>query len=329
MKHPPYHLRTNKAVDRLLLVEVLRALDPHGPAFTYYSLAGPFLEDLRVMDHFFPKMKLVSLESNLQTHKRQMFNQFSSRLTLLRSTLIDFLTHEYDPGERDVFWLDYTDFKYPRFEEFQVVLKAVPAGSVVRITLRAEPEIDFEVLESRLAEGDLTEVRQTMEKSFEEEFAKVMPHPAAGTFASLKDFARMVQLMLRRAASAALDTAGSDRDFFPVQATRYDDNTQMLSVTGVVCRRNEIQATRALLAGVRFADFDWNDPKEISIPALTAKECHKLENSLPVPGDQDPGEVLYSLLDYMIDNSAAATKRQLTNYALYHREYPRFVRVAV
>jgi hypothetical protein len=281
------------------------------------------------MDHFFPKMKLVSLESNLQTHKRQLFNQFSSRLILRRSTLIDFLTHDYEPGERDVFWLDYTDFKYPRFEEFQVVLKAVPAGSVVRVTLRAEPEIDFELLQNRMAEGNLAEVREAMEKSFEEEFAKVLPHPAAGTFANPKEFARMVQLMLRRAASTALDVSGSDRDFLPVQATRYDDNTQMLSVTGVVCRRNEIQATRTFLTGVRFADFDWNHPNEISIPALTSKECHKLEHSLPVPGDQDPGEVLYSILDYMIDNTSSATKRQLANYALYHREYPRFVRVAV
>ena len=51
MRHPPYHLRTNKAVDRLLLVELLRVLEANGGPFSYYSLGGPFLEDLRVMDH--------------------------------------------------------------------------------------------------------------------------------------------------------------------------------------------------------------------------------------------------------------------------------------
>ena len=95
MRHPPYQVRTNKAVDRLLLVEVLRHLQPR--EFTYHSLGGPFLEDLRVMDHYFPDMKIVSLESSEHTFKRQLFNQFSSRVDLRRTTLNDFLIHSYEP----------------------------------------------------------------------------------------------------------------------------------------------------------------------------------------------------------------------------------------
>src|SRR5690606_21298891 len=124
MRHPPYHLRTNKAVDRLLLVDILRHANKSRKRygkFTYHSLAGPFLEDLRVIDHFFPEMNLISLEGNGQTFKRQEFHQFSSRVTLKLRTLADFLIHDYQPGIIDVFWLDYTDLKPSHFEEFQTV----------------------------------------------------------------------------------------------------------------------------------------------------------------------------------------------------------------
>lgn len=329
MRHPPYHLRPNKAVDRLTLVDVLRLLGPNYEQFTYYSLAGPFLEDLRVMDYFFPSMGLVSLESNEQTFQRQNFHLFNSRIKLLQTPLGNFLSDDYEPGVKDVFWLDYTDLKYARFEEFQVVLKKVPAGSVVRITLRAEPELDLASLRGRLPDEAINQVRSELEKTFEDEFYKVLPHPSSGAFATSKDFARMVQLMIRRAASTALDTNGSRRDFLPIQATRYKDQTQMLSLTGIVCQRDEITRTREQLKSVRFTCFDWEEPTEINIPALSVKERLLLERLLPISSDKDAGDILLRELKYKIENGEKASKQQLSCYADFHREYPNFVRVSL
>jgi hypothetical protein len=326
MRHPPYHLRTNKAVDRLLLIELLRAMRPNPGAFNYYSLGGPFLEDLRVMDHYFPSALLCSVEKNLQTFNRQEFNRFNSKLRIERQSLGEFLNHTYVQGDRDVFWLDYTDCKYTRFEEFEVVLKKVPPGSVVRLTLRAEPDLDLTALQERLAEDVIARIRSDMERVFQEEFAKVLPHPPAGAFASPVDYARMVQLMIRRAASTALDTPGSEVDFLHVHSMRYDDQTQMLSTTGVVCEKARLAATRTMLESVRFADFDWNEPHQINIPALSVKERHRLERLLPISDAADAGEALFNELGYHIGDGAAATKRQLKQYADYHREYPQFVR---
>jgi len=242
---------------------------------------------------------------------------------------MDFLTHDYEAGVRDVFWLDYTDLRYSRFEEFQVVLKAVPSGSVVRLTVRAEPELDLDSLQGWVADDTAARLREDMEKSFEEQFAKVLPHPAAGAFASPAAYARMVQLMTRRAASVALDFAGSNRDFMHVHSARYDDNTQMLSTTGIVYDRTKTVATKRMLHPVRFADVDWPEPHHINIPALSPKERHRLEHLLPVANGVNAGDALYAELGYHIDNGEAATKRQLTQYADYHREYPQFVRAAV
>lgn len=332
MRHPPYHLRTNKSVDRLLLVDVLRACEEKDENLVYYSLAGPFLEDLRVMDHFFPRMRLVSLESNEQTFKRQKFNQFSSRLELKNETLEHFLTHDYTPGVRDVFWLDYTDLKYSRFEEFQRVLKQVRPGSIVRITLRAEPEIDLGALKERVSDEELARIRAELEKKFKDEFDRVLPHPyEPEAFVSPKVFAQMVQLMVRRAASTAVDKAGSSVNYFPIQSTYYDDHTQMISITGMVCLRSKMKSTirRMKTRLDRFANFDWHEPERLDIPALSLKERLQLERYLPIPSGQDAGEVLFDALQYMIDNGEAKSKRQLSHYADCHREYPNFVRISI
>ena len=329
MKHPPYHLRTNKAVDRLLLANILLELGGKCKNYRYYSLAGPFLEDLRVMDHFLPDMKLVSLETDSQTYKRQDFHKFNSVIVLLKKDLRGFVVNDYQPEEntKDVFWLDYTDLTYARFQEFQLVLKMVPPGSVVRITLRAQRELDVDDLKDYLPSDTLEALKSGIENRFTAEFEKILPPDAPGAFATPKEFAHMVQHMVRYTASDALDTTGNPVDFLPVQSTRYNDNTQMLSITGVVCLRDQIASIKDELKSITYANFDWHEPDLINIPALSMKERLWLEKHLPVEAGKDAGEELYALLGYMIDSSEKTSKQQLAHYADYCRFYPNFVRI--
>lgn len=330
IRHPAYNLRTNKAVDRLLLAEILRLLEYDNDDCAYYSLAGPFLEDLRVMDQYLPKMQLTSIESNEQTYRRQEFHKFNSRLKIVNKNFNDFLIQDYKPGKVDVFWLDYTGLNYRNLGEFQVVLKAVPPGSVIRITLCAEPKLDLEYLQDLISPEELDRLRTEVENNFDKEFRSVLPHPPPGAFAKFTDFAKMVQDMVKRAASQALDTAGSETDFLPIQTTRYNDNTQMLSVTGIVYLRAQKDKTRERLKSVRFPNFDWkNEPEEINIPNLSLKERFHLESLLPVLDGQDAGTELFDKLGYYIDVSEDSSKRQLSHYAEYCREYPNFLRITV
>jgi hypothetical protein len=281
------------------------------------------------MDHFLPEMKLVSLETDLQTYKRQDFHRFNRVIVLLKKNLMDFIINDYLPEEnmKDVFWLDYTDLSYVRFQEFQLVLKKVPPGSVVRITLRAERELNVDNLEDYLAPDILEALKTGIENRFTDEFYKILPPDSPGAFANPKEFAIMVQQMLRFTASEALDTAGNPVDFLPIQSTRYNDNTQMLSVTGVVCLRDQIEATKEILRSVTYANFDWREPDLINIPALSMKERLWLEKHLPVEEGKDAGEELYTFLGYMIDSSEKTSKQQLAHYADYCRFYPDFVRI--
>src|SRR5258708_1078485 len=95
MRHPPYHLRPHKAVDRLLFVEILQRLPAlTGVAigrYTYYGLGGPFLDDCRALHQAFPDTRLVSFEKNAQTFKRQQFHKPTKAVTLLPSELRGYL----------------------------------------------------------------------------------------------------------------------------------------------------------------------------------------------------------------------------------------------
>lgn len=78
MSHPPYHLRHNKAVDRFLFIDLISKINEVSngaiASYTYHSLGGPFLEDFKLMHHYFPLINMVCIEKDLETHKRQKFN---------------------------------------------------------------------------------------------------------------------------------------------------------------------------------------------------------------------------------------------------------------
>jgi hypothetical protein len=329
VKHPPYHLRMNKAVDRLLLVDVLRHLGPEYGDFTYYSLAGPFLEDLRVMDHFFPDMKLISLESSEHTYSRQKLHQFNSRVDLRNCTLEDFLTHQYSQGLRDIFWLDYTDLKYSSLGIFKSILSQVPAGSVIKITLRAHPEMDLKSLSGKISKDEINRISETLLEEFKSEFSQALPSGKLESPKTFEDYAALVQTMIRLSASESCDSLGSQSKFLHIQSTRYNDGTQMLSVTGILCKIDEIEEVKTKLQKVRFADFNWGKPVEINIPILSMKERLHLERHLPIISSENMGEILHKELQYNIDNGRPKSIKQLSDYATYYRDYPDFVRISI
>lgn len=340
MNHPPYHLRINKAVDRLLLVNVMRAVLHEPKKCTYYTMGGPFLEDLRLVDAAFPQMGLKSIESDKDTVARQMFHKFRSDIELIPTTTKKFIK-DYDPDaeteEVVVFWLDYTDFSVSDLTDFGDLVKKLPLGSIARITLRAEPDPILNNLRNFMSSEDIERTRKLKIQKFQDKYSAFLSSGDENNCVTQVAFARTVQLMVRRAAALALDTPGSTRGFLPVHSVRYNDNTQMLSVTGVIYEkeRNNHPALTHLnkeffigkLCDVVGADFVWSEPDHINIPALTLKERMKLEEFFPLT-DSNPGKFLSTKLGYVI-RSEEEDPDQLLQYAKYHREYPNFIRATV
>lgn len=310
MKHPPYHLRTNKAVDRFMLIEAIRCLGrPREMAqYTYHGFGGPYLEDFRLLHEYFPEMRMVSIEQNIETYKRQVFHLPCGQIRLRHVDFKSFLAR-YDCGDKkSIFWLDYTGLEYGQFEDFMSLLGKVADGSVVKITLRAEP-------------GDY--LKKEKEDEFNVMFRAVLPTSNAVPARDFEKFAALLQDMLQIAAQQALPS-GTGFVYQPLTSFCYKDGDGIFTLTGVVSLRSELNRIRALFSTWRFANLNWARPKRIDVPFLSTKERLHLQKHLPC--GHDAGRKLLKVLKYSIDDDRRRAAAKMKQYADFYRYYPHFVR---
>ena len=321
MTHPPYHLRVNKAVDRLLLVDILDILKRNRvdlSDYTYYGFGGPFLEDCKLIHDRCPEIRIVSIEKNQQIFKRQEFHCFSKKLNLVPKDFATFLAHFSSSG-REIFWLDYTNLKFGNFDEFMSVLAEVLENSIVKITIRAEP------LSRR---GLPQQEREERFDRFQEEFGKIIPESTQiqqKDIEKTEDFIKLLQKMLEIAAQQALRESGSV--FQPLNSSYYSDQTEMLSVTGIVCNKNEVSEIRQWFKHWAFINLTWKDARRIDVPILSTKERLHLEKYLPTT--TKTGLFLSRSLGYRIDDSEKKHIEKLKQYEEYYQYYPYFARVLI
>lgn len=308
MRHPPYPLRPNKAIDRYMLIEALKLLarpeDLKG--YTYYGFGGPYLEDLRLLHEHFPKIKLVSFEEDAETHKRQFFHAPCSGIRLLKTDFKSFLAQNALEGSKSIFWLDYLGLQYGAFEEFKEVLEKVLPGSIIKVTVRAEPN-DYD--------GKSDE--------FKRKFEAVLPSSSAAPPMRFDQFVQLLQEMFQIASQQALPSA-SGQTFLPIYSSCYSDGTGMFSICGIVCTRETLADNRAKFKDHRIANLDWGKPTRLDVPFLSTKERLRLQEHLPCP--KDSGAVLSKALGYFIDNGKAKSERKLQDYANFYRYYPYFIK---
>ena len=308
MKQPAYHLRPNKAVDRFILLETIKRLGQFENLadYTYYSLGGAYLEDFRVLYEFSRDIGLVSIEKSEQIVKRQEFHRPCSTLKLKHVNLVDFLNECEYSDQKSIFWLDFTNLTFSNFECFELLLRNVAEGSLVKISLRANAT-DW----------------STHPNDFIEEFRGIMPDPDAEPPLLTEAYAKLIQDMLRIVAQRALPSE-CPVTFQPITSFFYSDVSGMLTVTGIVRSRREEDKLRDAFEGWQFANLDWSKPKVIDVPVLSTKERLSLQEHLPC--EEDAGEALFDALGYELEGGKTRTKLQLAQYAEFHRYYPYFIR---
>jgi len=134
VKQPAFHLRTNKAVDRLSFVEAIGRLAHLADLseYTYYSLGGPTLEDCRLLYEFHPQIKMVSIEENEEIYKRQVFHLPCATLDLKHEEFKSFVAQYEANDVKSIFWLDYTGLEFGQFEDFMALLGKLTANSMIQ-----------------------------------------------------------------------------------------------------------------------------------------------------------------------------------------------------
>lgn len=348
---PPYHLKTNKAIDRFLLLELLKNISDYSQ-YEYIGFGGPYLEDFKLFQHYYPEISLTSIEKDNDIYERQRFHKISSKLKLIRKDVDYFFEKIYSAQKRAIVWLDYTDLSEGNFADFQNVLQKVPLGSVVKFTTKAElPDKTFYDFRDDLLNGVrqssrenlwpediLPQIEQLVKDSLCNRSAEVKIRKALNglvdpelDFASMdkEDFCKLLVSAINTAAQKAL-YGYSDKHFLILHTCYYTDMTLMLSVTGVCFDPEHKDKWLAPFQNYKFLfDETKNEIQKIDVPILSIKERLLLENHLPCKykKPEDIGRFLSSILAYPLGRSKTRNQTQLALYNDLHNYYPVFLKI--
>lgn len=294
----PYRLRPNKAVDRELFLSLLMRLAPKLglEKYHYVGLGGPFLEDFRLLHSRIgigrkrggrTVGRLTCVESELEVHKRQRFNRPVASIKCVHSTLEKFLDQTTFTAPA-IIWFDYTAPRgiTSQIQRFAATVATVPMGSVLRVTLNADPgslgeppsgkdlsvEVDGDVSADRAQKPTKAEWR------FERFKERLGTHVPSGLTADAMTFKKYGPTLLQVLKLAVEKQALSftDRRIVWALATHYADGQAMATAALVVCHRDETVIEKLVKGWEFYATPD--EPHRIELPALSSLERLTMES---------------------------------------------------
>ena len=352
-KIPAYHLRINKAVDRFLLIEALAQL-PYvdRKQYRYYGLGGPFLEDFKLLEHYFPEIKKRSYECDDETYKRQKFNCFSRTIELVKGDMLEGLRETDGQDYPTVVWFDCTQADSKIFKDYADILSLVSNRSIVKLTMRVGrrmPE-DYGRLESDLlnvinvsidAHDKLkmevrNQIKDALKKNVHDCIEDSFPFSR-----NMRDIRGLLPLdyecqlkqpqgpirMLKCAVEKVIGQVflpGCGRTFRLLDISYYSDGTTMLSVMGAVLDDDNERQFMENFKGTHFYGATWDKMNQIDLPALTVEERLKLNKVLPA--SEDCSAMLKRELGYDLEKDHNDSESEYGMYGKYYRYYPSFIR---
>jgi hypothetical protein len=285
----PYRLRPNKAVDRELFLSLLMRLAPKLALekYHYVGLGGPFLEDFRMIHGRLGIAKMTCIETEEQVHKRQLFNRPIACIECVHKSLEDYLD-ETDFDSPAIIWFDYTEPRgiTTQIERFARTIGTVPIGSVLRVTLNANPaslgkpepkdisvEAEGETSEDRTQKPTIQEWRLAR---FKERLGSLFPNGLTANGMNFKTYGTSLLRALKLAVEKEA-LSFRDRRIVWALATHYADGQAMVTAALVVCQ-NDDKAIDELVKTWEF-HATTDAPHRLDLPALSTLERLTMESN--------------------------------------------------
>lgn len=285
----PYQLRPNKAVDRELFVSLLMRLAPKLglESYQYIGLGGPFLEDFRLIHARLGIAKMTCIESEEEVHKRQLFNRPIASIKCVHKKLEDYLD-ETDIESPTIIWFDYTEPKgiTSQIERFARTIGTVPVGSILRITLNANPESLGKPETQDLSvesEGDVSPdraqkptIHEWRLERFKERLSSLYPSGLSLEGMMSKNFGASLLHVVKLAVDKEA-LSFRDRRIVWALSTHYADGQAMVTATLVICSKDDNNIDAILRSWEFYTPL--NSPHKIDLPTLSTLERLTMESN--------------------------------------------------
>jgi hypothetical protein len=317
---PAYHLRTNKAVERLLFLELLRKLDGKLPeriaSYKYVSLGGPYLEDFTLVHTAFGNRRMVSLETKKHVRTRQVINMPYEGIELTLDSTRQFV-EKYRTGNVPlIVWFDYEwqDWKNQLSESCDLLQK-LPQFSIFKLTLTGKT--DWLGVGGKDPLGKKAKKLSVM-------FGDYGPFESQQVHE--RSICKTLYSICRRAIAEAVPDAGQ-RAVRTLAGYEYNDGTPVLTVTMIVGPLGDIRrlVREADLSDWPYAVLNWRRPKNIAIPHLGLRERLAIDMLMPDAAARSIVKRLkLRLSDTYVDSVLA-----INNYKEFYQYVPQFLRVSL
>jgi hypothetical protein len=289
----PYHLRPHKTVDRRLFLDLLSRFERWIPldGYAYVSMGAYPLEDHKLVHRLLGLSKLIAFDMESDVVARQRFNrpidgccclQYKSGELIAN---LDQVLSECDCSEATglIVWLDYTNPKQigHQIREFQALLDKLKPGDIVRVTVNAHPADLIDQPLTRTKPLPVTERMEQQYQNLKSRIGEFLPSDASPEKMTSEDLPLVLSESFGSAALKSLPVSG-DTTFCPLSVVRYADGQQMLSMTGTVVRKNELELmlNRLNILSWPFGSASWKKIHQLVVPALTARERLFLERGI-------------------------------------------------
>ncbi len=326
----PYHLRPHKTVDRRLFIDLLARYERWLPLsdHVYISMGAYPLEDHKLIYRLMGITSLIAFDMDEEIVSRQEFNKPSESckcVAMKSGDLIDYLDRTledcgFDENDGVIFWLDYTEPKKigEQIREFESLLDHLKPGDIVRVTVNANPSTLGEFKDESGKPITVEGVREKRFQKLKERIGDYLPSMAQADRVSREGLPVILAEAFGVAASKAFSPTHQNM-FAPLSIIRYADGQQMLSITGSVVSREELDGfyERIAIQSWPFGSKDWKTVHQLLVPALTVRERLFLERGIvKKTPEQLIGELGFS------EVNGIKMDEFIENYSKYYRFYP-------
>lgn len=313
----PYHLRTNKAVDRQIFLDLLKKINQKYPLeeYKYISLGGPMLEDFRQIHTEFGLINLESIEVDGGVVGRQLFNKPFSCISCIESSTSDYITGFRREGPT-IFWLDYTGLDLSeQFRDCEGLLRQLTDLDILKITFNVNPD-------AICKNGSIEEYRSVVSDEY------MYPDLEDNNVNTMSSLPVTVSKTIKMICDKVFE--GENSRAVPLTLFRYIDNHHQMLTATLMLMPDSDQTVLQLKSelGLNKWPFlvpDWKSVHEIKVPDLTQKEKMLINQFIPkMSAEQISVEIGFRLSA----GRPRETKKLLENYIKYYRYIPNYQRLA-
>jgi hypothetical protein len=321
-----YTLRPNKFVERKLFIELLGKIigREYIDKYSYISLGGPQLEDLKLIHYELGIKDITSLEADSLIFERQQFNMRAS-IVCKNETSGEFIDNLdiSNSNKHVVVWLDYAAAgqRFDQLVEFEKLISKLRAGDIVKITMNANMAT-LGLLPGKTRE-DNNKYRLQNLRSVLGKYSVSPPTPPEEL--TQKIFVVLLCRAIKRAALEGI-RGKPDTEIIPLSIFLYQDGEhQMLTITVMLTETVKAKVIPVDLQAMdwEFLPSDWEDITKINIPNLTTKERLFIEGLLAYENK----DTLYTKLPFRLHKKDDKFQEMLDEFVKHYRRYPNYLQV--